>query len=289
MTDTALKPINTPVFSYWEALYRSFYSKRLYVDVGKRWRGFGVLYLLLAVAIFIMPLSMRVASVMKQDFNQQIMEPLLQMPTLYVQNGEISIDKPVPYLVTNKQGQVTLIVDPSDTITQFNEKYPYLHILINKRTIAFRVPSLKLFHQTQSPPNGGKPIIQTLSPELNQVFDGKKFIENSTIPTTLWATQWMIYPLVTMALYSILFVIFPVMAFMGQIFSNVFFHFQLGYKQACRLLIVSSTPMILILLVCLFIDKMFSGMGAVLMGLLIAYYCFALYSLKSESQQVVNL
>jgi hypothetical protein len=289
MIDTALKPIDTPVFSYWAALYRSFYSKRLYVDVGKRWRGFGFLYLLLVVAIFIIPLSIRITTVLKQDFNQQIIEPLLQMPTLYVQNGEISIDKPVPYLVTNRQGQVTLIVDPSDTITQFSEKYPHLHILINKRTIAFRVPSLQLFYQTQPPPNGGKPIIQTLGPELNQVFDGKKFIESSTIPTTLWATQLMIYPLVTMALYSILFVIFPVMAFMGQIFSNVFFHFQISYKQACRLLIVSATPMILILLVCLFIDKVFSGMGAVLMGLLIAYYCFALYSLKSESRQVVNL
>ena len=289
MTDTALKPINAPVFSYWSALYRSFYSRQLYVDVGKRWRGFGFLYLLLAIAIFVIPLSVRVAGVLKQDFNHQIIDPLLQMPTLYVQNGEISIDKPVPYMVTNRAGQITLIVDPSDTITQFNEKYPHLHILINKRTIAFRVPSLQLFHQAEPPPNGGKPIIQSLGPGLNQVFDGKTFIESSTIPTTLWATQLMIYPLVTIALYSMLFIIFPVMAFMGQIFSNVFYHFQISYKQACRLLIVSATPMILILLVCLFIDKVFSGMGAVLLGLLIAYYCFALYSLKSESQQVVNL
>ena len=37
-----LKLIDAPVYRYWDALYMSFYSRRLYVDVGKRWRGLGI-------------------------------------------------------------------------------------------------------------------------------------------------------------------------------------------------------------------------------------------------------
>ncbi len=47
-----LKPIDAPAYGYWKALYMSFYSTRLYVDVGKRWRGIGLLYLLFFVVVF---------------------------------------------------------------------------------------------------------------------------------------------------------------------------------------------------------------------------------------------
>ncbi|HEL8434089.1 TPA: hypothetical protein U0D75_002421, partial [Legionella pneumophila] len=80
-----LKPIDAPIYSYWQALYMSFYSKRLFVDVGKRWRGIGLIYLLLVVAICSIPFSIRIASDFNKTFNQQIIQPLLQLPTVYVQ------------------------------------------------------------------------------------------------------------------------------------------------------------------------------------------------------------
>lgn len=283
-----LKPIDAPVYSYWKALYYAFYSRRLYVDVGKRWRGFGFLYLLLVVCLLSVPLATRVANVYKQDINQQMVEPLLKMPTLYVQNGEISIDQPVPYLIKNKNNQVVLIIDTSNKISGFEQQYPYLTILINKNTISFRLPGLQIFQQQEQAPTTTTPIVQTLGKEVNTVFNGQQFIESSTIPSLIRITQWMLYPLIGFVLSSFFMVLFPVLAFMGQVFSNVFFSFQITYKQASRLLIVSATPMILILMLFLFMDKVFMGMGILLVGLLIAYYSFALLSLKAESQQMVK-
>lgn len=283
-----LKPIDAPVFSYWRALYHAFYSRQLYVDVGKRWRGFGFLYLLLVVCLLSVPLATRVAGVYKQDINRQIVEPLLQMPTLYVQNGEISIDKPIPYVIKNKKDQVVLLIDTSDKINSFGQQYPNLTILINKNTISFRLPEMQIFQQQESARGSGTPIVQRLGKEVNTVFNGQQFVESSTIPSLIRVTQWMLYPLIGFVLCAFFAVIFPVIAFMGQIFSSVFFSFQITYKQACRLLIVSATPMILVLMSFLFIDYVFMGMGILLVGILIAYYSFALFSLRAESQQMVK-
>src|SRR5476651_2545843 len=54
-----LKLIDAPVYGYWKALYMSFYSRRLYVDIGKRWHGFGLVYLLLAIAVLSLPFALR--------------------------------------------------------------------------------------------------------------------------------------------------------------------------------------------------------------------------------------
>lgn len=288
MSNSQLKPIDVPVYSYWSALYHSFYSRQLYVDVGKRWKGLGLLYFVLVIAILCTPFALRVAFVFKQDFTQQIVEPLKQLPIFYVQNGVISIDQPTPYLIKNAKGQVVLIVDTEDKINQFDERYPDLVLLINKNSVAFRVPTLQLFHQSVPTRNTEQPLIQTLGKEVNTVFNGTQFIESAHIEAMIVAMQVLLYPLICVVFCSIFFVMFPVIALLGQVFANVFFSFQIGYKQACRLLIVSSTPMVFALLMFLFVDKVFMGMGIILVGLLIAYYCFALFSLRSESHQVVK-
>ena len=63
-----LKNIDSPNYTYWQALYKAFYSWWLYVDVGKRWKGYGFLYLLLAVAVFSMPVSLKAIFDLKRSF-----------------------------------------------------------------------------------------------------------------------------------------------------------------------------------------------------------------------------
>ena len=58
--DKALKDIGSPCYRYWQALYLSFYCGRLYVDIGKRWKGLGIGYLFLLVCFAIIPLNLRI-------------------------------------------------------------------------------------------------------------------------------------------------------------------------------------------------------------------------------------
>lgn len=169
-----LKPIDTPVYRYWSALYMSFYSRRLYVDVGKRWRGFAFLYLLLTIALFSIPFALRMGFSLNQSFKEQITDPLSKIPVFYIQNGEVSFDKPMPYLIKNDQNQVVVLIDTTGKVNDFPAEYPYLTILINKNKISLKVPSLKLFNMKDSKPSKGTPLVQTFDKGTNLVFDGKK-------------------------------------------------------------------------------------------------------------------
>jgi len=282
-----LKPVNAPVYNYWEALYRSFYSRLLYIDVGKRWRGLGLLYFLLTIALFSIPFAVRVAMNLNQSFNNQIIDPLFQLPPVYVQNGQVSFDKPMPYFIKNKEGQAVIIVDTTGAVTNLSKDYPYLNVLITKNKIIFKLPTPELFTMTAPEQNKGVAWEQTLSPEMNTVFDGKKLVEDNSIVTLKYLSELMIYPIVIGLIFGIFVVLFLAMALLGQVFSRIFFSFSLGFVQSSRLLMVAVTPMLLVLMILLTVNVMFPGFGFILMALLAAYFSFAISAVKSDSRKVV--
>jgi len=286
---TTLKPINTPVYRYWEALYLSFYSKNLFIDVGKRWRGLGLGYLMMVLAILAIPFSLMIGVTFNTFFNEQFIEPLLQLPTIYVQKGQASIDKPVPYIIKNSKQQVVLIVDTSDTITKFNNEYPHLNILLNKEKMSYRIPTPQLFKSVQPQEAPRIPMTQEYGKNANSVFDGKKLVSEGTFSGLKYTSLLMIYPIVISVLFSFFIVMFPVFALLGQVFGRVFFSFQLTYAQACRLLIVSATPMLLILLTLLPLNIVFPGMGIILIALMATYFSYALTAVKRDSSQVARV
>ena len=286
---TGLKSIDTPIYGYWSAMYYAFYSKRLYVDVGKRWKGLGLLYLLLVIAIGSIPLSLVTAYNFNQLFNQQLIDPILQLPTLYVQNGEVSIDKPMPYLVKNKKNQVVAIVDTTGSIDSFSEKYPHLTILINKDKMSYKVPTPQIFLNNKQLLKPQAPIVQTFDKTINSVFDGHQFVTSGAVTGLKYVSELLVYPVSIATVFSIFIVLFPVVALLAQLYSNIFFSFHITYKQALRLLIVSATPMLVALFILLMFNIIFPGLGFILLALLGAYYSFSLYSLKAESLQVVSL
>lgn len=282
-----LKPIDAPVYRYWEALYLSFFSRQLYLDVGKRWKGLGLLYLFLVVAIFSLPLSWRIASNFEETFHEDIISPLERIPTLYIQNGILSCDKPMPYFIKNKLGQVVLIIDTSGKINNFSKEYPYLDVLINKDKMVLKV-SGPVFPGINNNTSGSEvPIVQNFSKEMNAVFNGKQFMTEPSMRNLLLISRLLIYPMLIGLLYGILAVILLVLGFLGQVFARIFFSFQLGFMQGCRVLIVAATPMLIVLMIIRSIDLVFLGSGLLLISLLVSYFSFAIHALRMDSNQLV--
>ncbi|QMT60108.1 DUF1189 family protein [Legionella sp. PC997] len=284
-----LKPIDTPIYRYWSALYMSFYSRLLYVDVGKRWKGLGIIYFLLAIAVFSIPFSLRLSFSLDQSFREQITNPLSKIPVFYIQNGEVFLNKPMPYFVKNDKGEVVVIIDTTDKINDFTTDYPYLTILINKNKISLKVPSLTLFNMPESKPSRGAPIVQSFDKGTNAVFDGKKYAENSSVQKLKFFSELLIYPMVVAMFFSMFLVIYLVLGFLGQVFSNVFFSFNVTFAQSCRLLAVASTPMLCFLFILLIFNFLFPGSGFILSALLVIYYSFSLYSLRAESRRMARV
>ncbi|KTD09216.1 hypothetical protein Lgra_2451 [Legionella gratiana] len=282
-----LKLIDTPNYRYWSALYMSFYSRLLYVDVGKRWKGFGLLYLLFAIALFSIPLVIRMDLSLNDSFQKQIIEPLEELPIFYIQDGNVVFDKPMPYLVKDDQGHVVIIIDTTGKINDFS-KYPSLTILVNKNKISLRVPGTQLLNMTQSDISNDPPVVQEFDKETNLVFDGKIVAKEQRITNLNYFAQVLMYPIVVAILFSMFVTFFLVAGFLGQLFSSIFFSFNIGFKQSCRLLVVAGTPMLLLMIFMLTINYLFRGSGFILLPVLIGYYSFALYALRAESRRMAK-
>lgn len=289
---TQLKPIDAPVYGYWKALYLSFYSKRLYIDVGKRWKGFAIRYLLLVIALWSIPFAIKLCMDFNELYKEQILEPLASIPTLYIQNGQISFDKPMPYFIKNTKGKVALVVDTTGSITDFSDKkYPDLTIIINKNSISFLPPKprfLGALEEEQVNTASNPPLVQSFGKDDNMVFDGNKMIEQSSMNQLKLAAQAIFYPIVFATLFTIFLSTFLVLGFLGQIFSRIFFSFQITIKQGIRLLTVAATPTMLVLLILLTFNLTFYGYGYFLMVILSAFFAFSVYSLRSESKRIAS-
>ncbi|WP_115708731.1 DUF1189 family protein [Legionella sainthelensi] len=282
-----LKSIDTPNYRYWSALYMSLYSRLLYVDVGKRWRGLGFLYLLLAIALFSIPFVIRMDLSFNNSFQEQLIKPLEEIPIFYIQEGKVVFDKPMPYLVKNDKGQVNIIIDTTGQVNDFS-KYPSLAILVNKNKISLKIPNLQLFNMPQAQFSSGPPMVQEFSKEDNAVFDGKMIAKEKTITNMKYFAQLLMYPMIVAVLFSMFITFFLVFGFLGQIFSSVFFSFSITFKQSCRLLIVAATPMLIALILLLTFNYLFPGSGFILLFLLVGYFSYALFALRGESKKVVR-
>jgi hypothetical protein len=285
---TGMRPIDAPLYGYWSALYLSFYSKRLYIDVGKRWRGYAIRYLLLMVALWAIPLALQMNTHFNMLFKQELVEPLSLIPTIYVQNGQASFDKPMPYEIKNTKNEVTVIIDTTGKVTDFTNKYPFLTVLITKEQIALKIPKPQFPGSLALQENSGTPVTQVFSKDSNFVFNGEQLLNQSSIQRLKIMAQVSIYPLVVMVFFGLFLVLFLAFCFLGQLFARMMFSFKITLKQSCRLFMVSTTPMMFVLLLLLYFNKMIPGMGIIIVFILILYYSFAVYSLRTESNRLVN-
>ena len=89
-------------FGRWQALYLSFYSSALYIDVAKRWRGLGLIYLLLMVMLTTFVYSIKNIIDYNAKFEEQFILVLRELPKITVTEGRVSIDEPMPYSIKNK-------------------------------------------------------------------------------------------------------------------------------------------------------------------------------------------
>lgn len=286
--EKALRSVDAPLYNYWQALYLSFFSSHLYVDVGKRWRGMGILYLLLLMFLITLPFALRVTINFNQYFSEEIIAPLKKIPKLYVQNGKVSLDKPMPYLIKNERGEVVSIIDTTGTVKTIDGTFPALSTLITKDKFYYRLPPPKFFFEKTELQNTSPIYVQPLSTEMNEVFDGEQWVKTSGIERARILSIMTIYPTIVMMFFVVYLVFFLAFALMGQLVAKIFMKFSLTYPQACRLLMVSSTPQITALVVFLTLNWVFLGLGLFLIFLLAGYFSFAVLSLKRESHKLVT-
>ena len=283
-----LQQVDAPIYRYWQALYMSFYRSRLYVDVAKRWRGIGILYLLLIISLASIPLSLRVMFDFNAYFNEQIISPIEHLPPLYVQNGETSFDKKMPYFIKNKTGDIVAIIDTTGTVTAITSEYPHLTVLITKDKLFFRPPKFQLFYNKSMEATGDSIYAQSLSKNSNEVFVGKDWIKSSGISKLKFMAEALVYPAMTSFIFVLYLIFMLVLGFLGQLLAWMIFNVKLTLKAAFRLFIVAATPQIFLFYLLMLTSIVFPGAGILYIALVVAYFSFAILSVRKESKGMVR-
>lgn len=274
-------PVELPVYRYWQALFGAFYSKALYIDVVKRWQGFGFIYLLLLISVVTMPLAVRIIIDFNHYFNEKIIQPLEAIPPLYIHNGKISVNQSMPYLMKNKEGVVEGVIDTQATMMGFDDnQYPNLIVLITNDTFFWKLPPFDLFLKQLSPIGHSDVLVETLSDTMSDVFVAKQWIQSSGVLWLKWGVDCIIYPVLVSLFLGLYFGLLLVLTMLVQSIAWLLFKTKLTFKQSARILMVSSTPHIVLLFGLLVANALFPGVGVVCLMLGLIYLSFAVLSCR---------
>lgn len=284
----ALKPVDSPNYSYRQALYMAFYSWWLYIDVGKRWKGYGFVYLMLVIALFSLPMSLQAMFDLKQSFERDLVAPLQALPPLVVQGGALQFNEPMPYLIRNEQGAVVVIIDTQSAELPSLKTYPRLQMVIHKNSISFYSPTPSVFAGLEPGSEALAPQTYQFSANMNTVFSAAEWVDTFGVRGVYYAMMALIYPLVISFLYALLGSLLLIFSLLGQLFAQVFFSFKPSFKQSCRLMMVAATPAIFAILTIMLYQLSGRWLGLLMAIILSLYYCYAILAVKHASQQVAK-
>lgn len=286
---TNLNPIDHRVFKYWEALYMAFYSSRLYVDVGKRWRGFGLLYFFLVIAIAVVPFSIKSMFMLNDYFDDQIIFPLKKIPQFEIKQGKLSFDYFMPYLIKSRNGDVVVVVDDKVSLTEVNYAYPHWMLFITSDCFYSKTPSPSFFNGSafESDNLHSKEVtMQPFADIQSGSLSGGKWLEQAGIEQTKWYFLFSIYPSLLGFLYGIFTVLLLFVAILAKAVAHIFLNYKISFAHSYRLLLVSSGSGVSLFIMSLSFGQL-PLMGLCLLMSIALYFCYAILCLKRESKQVV--
>jgi hypothetical protein len=283
-----LRRVDAPLYRYWQALYLALYSGALYVDVAKRWRGFGMLYLLLVVAITMTPFAGQFIYDIHQSIDEQILSPIQKLPLLYIQNGNVEIDQPMPYVIKNKKGDTVVIIDTAGKVKKIIDEHPELRLLVAKNKLYLRNPKMNFFFGHLINSANTKIYVQALNENMNEVFDGNLWVNSSRVKRLKWSILYSLYPMLIMVVYSLTLVIMLPFAFIGKLFSHIVIKHDMPFKTASRVFMVSSTGTIYLFFLSLLFNVSLPGIGIFYMALLSIFFFYGVLCVKRESKKLVQ-
>lgn len=212
-------------YKIYQPLLLAFFSKDLYRDVAKNWRGMGFLYLLVLVLI----LSMLTAFTYYQGrlaFVNMIQPVIIQLPTITINKGKASIKEPVPYTIkASKTNKVIGVIDTSEHPISFQESPAWF--MLTKDSFLFKE-------------NASTTRTQNLSAVPDQVYDQAKFqklvMEFSYVITAGLFLLELLFRFCEGVLMILL---------LGLI-AKLLTHTKLEYQVLCRLAAIAITPAVIL-------------------------------------------
>jgi Protein of unknown function (DUF1189) len=139
-------PRPLPAYSRFSALVLSLFSAKLYRDVARNWRGVGLLYLLLLLALTWVPPIIHGHVGIRRFVRDEAPAIVNQTPTVTINKGVLSIAEPEPYFMRDpKTGKAAVYVDTTGAFDREKEAREAV-ILVSRSTVEVRQPNKTEVH-----------------------------------------------------------------------------------------------------------------------------------------------
>lgn len=251
-------------YSYLNALYMSFYSKKLYRDVANNWGGGTVLYLFILLLLcwsVAMVKYQAEANLTVHQFSDKI---VMQMPEIILNKGQIKTPEDKPYFIKNlDDGTVFAIIDTSGTYAK--ENLPKNVIFLVTKNALFTYND-KQWQEQKYPANLNWDIKPVEVKDL--IINFSDWLWLVLLPGGLFAS--FIYRLIQSVIY----------AGIGKVFS-LLGGIELDYTKILKLTFIALTPAIILSTILDVFGVRFDFQGLVYFVFGMGYLVFALLANKN--------
>jgi len=220
---------DTKKFSIIHLPLLSFFSEALYRDVGLRWKGTNLAYLLLLLAVCWIPTMVALHIVLADFIANEAPAVVEQVPQITITDGRVSIDEPQPYYITHPESNdVLAIIDTTGTVVSLED--PNTVCLLTRTKLIGRQSKFET-------------RVYDLSRVENFVLDADRI--TGWLHTAGKLLAVIMYPFALFTSYAYRIIQALIYAAVGLLFAR-WCNTTLSYKALLRLAVAAVTPAIII-------------------------------------------
>lgn len=122
-------------YSIIDTIFMSFYSKKVYLDVYRNWRGLGFAYLLVVIMVFSLGELIQMQKFVTQWVINKGPGVVVQVPEIWFTGGNLHHDGKNPLLITDPQTKLPIALIDS-TLTNLSEVDTSIIVVFGKNEMA---------------------------------------------------------------------------------------------------------------------------------------------------------
>jgi hypothetical protein len=205
----------------------SFFSKHLYRDIGRNWKGANLSYLFLLLAICWIPPTLKLRQEMVKSLDSNQVKIINQLPDIHIANGRVEVDQKAPYPIKHN-GKTVAIIDTTGS----------MNYIADENVMALLTADKLILRR-------GKTQFNTL--DLSQVseFHLNKHIAAQWIQMTKNSLAPLSYGIFLLLSYTFSVLLMLLVAMVGLMLSTAM-HSSLKFSGILRIAIAAATPSIIL-------------------------------------------
>ncbi len=207
----------------------AFFSKKVYREVGKNWRGMNMAYLFLLMAVCCLPPAVALRKHITEGLENNQTHLINQIPDIQITDGRVLVDQREPLYITRKDGKSAMIIDTTGSMNYIED--PNVVALLMESSLIVR---------------RGEKAFNTFDLSGVSDFYVDKHIVNGWLQTAKEAIAPISYSLFLMLSYTFALVALLLVSMISLIISAVMRH-KLTFSTTLRIATVAATPSIILI------------------------------------------